>query len=82
MQLYSQKLVAEGALSEADVAACSADFNQKLDEEFNASKSHLPNRADWLDGRWAGLAAAPKSGDRRGETGVPEDDPEARWARR
>jgi len=73
LSLYSQKLVAEGALSDADIAAMQRDFNQKLDEEFNASKSHLPNRADWLDGRWAGLAAAPKSGDRRGSTGVPED---------
>jgi 2-oxoglutarate dehydrogenase E1 component len=73
LAIYSQKLVAEGALSDADVAAMQTAFNQKLDEEFDASKSHLPNRADWLDGRWAGLAAAPKSGDRRGLTGVPED---------
>jgi 2-oxoglutarate dehydrogenase E1 component len=73
LAIYSQKLVAEGALSDTDVAAMQSTFNQKLDEEFDASKSHLPNRADWLDGRWAGLAAAPKSGDRRGSTGVPED---------
>jgi 2-oxoglutarate dehydrogenase E1 component len=73
LAIYSQKLVAEGALSDTDVAAMQSAFNQKLDEEFDASKSHLPNRADWLDGRWAGLAAAPKSGDRRGATGVPED---------
>ncbi|HUO02494.1 MAG TPA: 2-oxoglutarate dehydrogenase E1 component, partial [Rhizomicrobium sp.] len=73
LSIYSRKLVSEGIVSEADVTAMQANFNQKLDEEFNASKSHLPNRADWLDGRWAGLAAAPKSGDRRGLTGVPED---------
>jgi 2-oxoglutarate dehydrogenase E1 component len=73
LTLYGQKLVQEGTLSDADVAAMQSAFNQRLDEEFNASKSHLPNRADWLDGRWAGLAAAPKSGDRRGLTGVPED---------
>ena len=73
LTLYGQKLVAEGTLSDADVATMQRDFNQKLDEEFNASKSHRPNRADWLDGRWAGLAAAPKIGDRRGLTGVPED---------
>ena len=71
LTLYSQKLVSEGTLSDADVAAMQAGFVQRLDEEFNASKSHLPNRADWLDGRWAGMAAAPKNSDRRGETGVP-----------
>ena len=49
---------------------CWPRFNERLDEEFDASKSHRPNRADWLDGRWAGLSMAPK-GDRRGETGVP-----------
>src|SRR5215471_9250639 len=47
-----------------------AAFNKHLDDEFDASKSHRPNRADWLDGRWAGFAIAPK-GDRRGETSVP-----------
>ncbi|MBS0282412.1 MAG: 2-oxoglutarate dehydrogenase E1 component, partial [Proteobacteria bacterium] len=60
-------------LTDAEIEAMQAAFVQKLDEEFNASKSHLPNRADWLDGRWAGFAAAPKNSDRRGETGVPED---------
>ena len=73
LQLYSKKLVSEGTVTDADVEAMQAAFVQKLDEEFNASKSHLPNRADWLDGRWAGFAAAPKNSDRRGETGVPED---------
>jgi len=73
LAIYSGRLVAEGALGEADITTMQQAFNQKLDEEFNASKSHLPNRADWLDGRWAGLATAPKSGDRRGLTGVPKD---------
>jgi len=73
LQLYSKKLVAEGTVTDAEIEAMQAAFVQKLDEEFNASKSHLPNRADWLDGRWAGFAAAPKNSDRRGETGVPED---------
>ncbi len=73
LQIYGRKLTGEGMVTEADIADMHAAFNQKLDEEFDASKSHLPNRADWLDGRWAGLAAAPKNSDRRGETGVPEE---------
>jgi 2-oxoglutarate dehydrogenase E1 component len=71
LTLYSKRLVVEGTLSEAGVAAMQDQFNKALDEEFNASKSHLPNRADWLDGRWAGMATAPKNSDRRGTTGVP-----------
>ncbi len=73
LQLYSKKLVAEGTVTDADIAAMQSAFNQRLDEEYDASKAHLPNRADWLDGRWAGMASAPKNSDRRGETGVPED---------
>ena len=73
LEIYSKKLIAEGTISAEGVAAMQTAFNEKLDEEFNASKSHRPNRADWLDGRWAGMATAPKGSDRRGETGVPQD---------
>jgi 2-oxoglutarate dehydrogenase E1 component len=73
LTLYSEKLVREGTLTEGDIEAMKTRFNEKLDEEFTASKSHLPNRADWLDGRWSGLAVAPKNSDRRGETGVSLD---------
>src|SRR5471032_1563621 len=72
LQLYTAKLVGEGTVSQAEADAMQAAFNQRLDEEFNASKSHLPNRADWLDGRWQGLQVAPKNSDRRGETSVSE----------
>jgi 2-oxoglutarate dehydrogenase E1 component len=73
LSIYGRKLLGEGMVSDADIQAMQSAFNQRLDEEFDASKSHLPNRADWLDGRWAGLASAPKSGDRRGATGVDQD---------
>ena len=55
LQLSTAKLVKEGSLTQDEADAMQAAFNQRLDDEFNASKSHLPNRADWLDGRWQGL---------------------------
>jgi len=70
LELYAAKLVAEGSATEDDVRNMIAAFNKRLDEEYDASKSHLPNRADWLDGRWSGFAVAPE-GDRRGSTAVP-----------
>jgi 2-oxoglutarate dehydrogenase E1 component len=70
LEIYAKKLVNEGTLSEADVREMIADFNKRLDAELEASKTHRPDRADWLDGRWTGFAMAPK-GDRRGETAVP-----------
>ena len=69
LELYSKKLVGEGTLSEADLEAMIAGFNKRLDEEYEASKTHRPKRADWLDGRWAGMSIAP-AGDRRGDSGV------------
>jgi 2-oxoglutarate dehydrogenase E1 component len=74
LQLYTAKLVQEGTLSQAEADGMAADFNKRLEEEFSASKSHHPNRADWLDGRWQGLEVAPKNSDRRGETSITEDE--------
>jgi 2-oxoglutarate dehydrogenase E1 component len=73
LALYEKKLVSEGTLTQAEADQMQADFNARLDEEFNASKDHRPNHADWLDGKWQGLEAAPKNSDRRGDTGLPKD---------
>jgi 2-oxoglutarate dehydrogenase E1 component len=70
LELYATKLVAEGTLAQPDIKDMIGAFNSRLDAEYNASKAHLPNHADWLDGRWSGLSVAP-AGDRRGETAVP-----------
>ncbi len=72
LELYAAKLIGEDAVGEDDVRDMIAAFNKRLDEEYEASKGHLPNRADWLDGRWSGFAVAPE-GDRRGQTSVPLD---------
>ncbi|HEY1961813.1 MAG TPA: 2-oxoglutarate dehydrogenase E1 component [Rhizomicrobium sp.] len=69
LELYAAKLVAEHTVTEDDVKGMIAAFNKRLDEEFEAAKSHRPNRADWLDGRWTGFEKAPE-GDRRGDTDV------------
>jgi len=72
LQLYSKRLVEEGTITAAEADQMLSTFMERLDSELVASKTHLPDRADWLDGRWSGLAAAPK-GDRRGDTAVPLD---------
>ena len=52
-----------------EVEAMAAGFIAELETQFEAAKSYRPNKADWLEGAWAGLE--PASGDdRRGETGV------------
>ena len=68
-QIYAKRLVDEGTISEADAEAMVTEFQNRLEGELEASKSFKPNKADWLEGKWAGLEEA--SGDeRRGTTGV------------
>ena len=69
LELYSKRLIQEGVVGEAEVGEMIAAFHQRLDDELDVAKAHLPNKADWLDGRWTGLETAPR-GDRRGATAV------------
>ncbi len=69
-QLYAKRLVEEGIIAEGEAEAMSARFVARLETEFEAAKSYRPNKADWLEGAWAGLGEAPNN-DRRGDTAVP-----------
>jgi 2-oxoglutarate dehydrogenase E1 component len=72
LELYSKKLLAEGTVTEADIDGMKSAWRSKLDTEFDIATSYKPNKADWLDGRWAGLKAVREDQDdpRRGQTGV------------
>jgi 2-oxoglutarate dehydrogenase E1 component len=75
LTLYGAKLVGEGLVSEADVDKLKADWRAKLDSELEISLNYRPNKADWLDGAWAGLKKADAMDDpRRGETGVKAEE--------
>jgi 2-oxoglutarate dehydrogenase E1 component len=69
-ELYSRQLIAEGVATEGDIAGWVKEFEDFLDKEFEAGKGYKANKADWLDGAWAGLAL-PEGDDRRGDTSVP-----------
>ena len=68
-QLYAKRLVDEGVIAEGEAEAMAARFVARLESEFEAAKSYRPNKADWLEGAWAGLGEAPDD-DRRGDTAV------------
>jgi 2-oxoglutarate dehydrogenase E1 component len=72
LEMYSTKLVAEGVVTEGEVEKMKADWRQRLEAEFEAGQAYKPNKADWLDGKWAGLTSAKASEDdpRRGQTGI------------
>jgi 2-oxoglutarate dehydrogenase E1 component len=72
LELYSKRLLADGVVTEADIESMRAEWRSKLDAEFDIAQGYKPNKADWLDGRWAGLKAVREDVDdpRRGQTGV------------
>jgi 2-oxoglutarate dehydrogenase E1 component len=69
MELYGKRLESEGLIKAGELDELRASVSQHLEEEFQLGDNYRPNKADWLDGRWSGIALA-EEGPRRGETGV------------
>jgi 2-oxoglutarate dehydrogenase E1 component len=70
-ELYGNRLIAEGVVNQGEVDTWVTEFETFLDKEFDAGKSYKANKADWLDGKWAGLAT-PADEERRGSTAFPK----------
>jgi 2-oxoglutarate dehydrogenase E1 component len=68
-EIYGKRLAEEGVVSEPEIDGMKTRFRAHLDEEFAASDSYRPNKADWLDGRWSKVGFA-EDDERRGTTGV------------
>jgi 2-oxoglutarate dehydrogenase E1 component len=69
-EVYAARLEAEGVVSAAEVAQLDGQLRDKLDRALEASGQYKANKADWLEGRWAGLTTAPGEEDRKGTTAV------------
>ncbi len=72
VQTYAKRLADEELVSPGEAEKLRADFWDTLENEFEASEGFRPNKADWLDGRWAGIKQA-EEGPRRGDTAVSMD---------
>jgi len=71
LDIYSDKLIGEGLVTRGEVEKMMGDWRHRLEAEFEAGQAYKPNKADWLDGRWAGLKAVTENDDdRRGKTGI------------
>ncbi len=67
--LYAERLVREGVIGKEAVDQMATGFQARLEEAFETASGYKPNKADWLEGAWSGLAVA-TGDDRRGETAV------------
>jgi 2-oxoglutarate dehydrogenase E1 component len=70
LQLYTDRLVKDGLIPEGEIEDMKAAFQARLNEEYEAGKAFLPNKADWLDGRWKNLATQGLNDYQRGETWI------------
>jgi len=69
VDMYADELAEEGLFERADIEVMRREAKNTLESEFESADSYKPNRADWLDGRWAGIGFADE-GPRRGKTDV------------
>ncbi|MDX8446340.1 2-oxoglutarate dehydrogenase E1 component [Mesorhizobium captivum] len=72
VQVYADRLIAEGHITQPEVDKMRADWRTHLESEWEVGQSYKPNKADWLDGAWSGLRTADNQDEqRRGKTAVP-----------
>ena len=68
-EIYANRLIQEGVYDVNSAQKVIDDRIAHLDAEFEAGTNYLPNKADWLEGKWAGMVSA-HGEDRRGDTAV------------
>ncbi|MFQ3621990.1 MAG: 2-oxoglutarate dehydrogenase E1 component, partial [Acetobacteraceae bacterium] len=56
--LYAERLAQLGVVGAEEAKAMQARFAAALEQAYEASKTYKPNKADWLEGKWAGMAPA------------------------
>ena len=71
-EIYSDKLIEQGVIEKGYAPQLRQEFDDLLQEEFDAADSYKANEADWFGGRWAGLnkPADPESARRNIETAI------------
>ncbi len=72
--LYAKRLVDEGLYTQDEVDMMMSKFMHMMEADFEASASFKPNKADWLEGAWKGLASMGEEEEFRDDaTGVTHD---------
>src|SRR5436190_4476984 len=75
-QVYGEQLIAQGVLDQAWIEQTTKDYVAQLEQDFASAVSYLPNKADWFEGRWAGLGRPdePVLGRRNVRTAIGDDE--------
>ena len=54
--IYASRLVEEGLYSQEEADLMMSKFMHMMEVDFESSSSFRPNKADWLEGQWKGIA--------------------------
>jgi 2-oxoglutarate dehydrogenase E1 component len=75
-EIYGQRLIAEGVVDQAWVDQATKDYLADLEGQFQSAVAYLPNKADWFEGRWAGLGRPdePVLGRRNTATAISDEE--------
>jgi 2-oxoglutarate dehydrogenase E1 component len=75
-EIYGKRLIEEGVVDQAWIDKTTKDYLEHLESDFQSAVSYLPNKADWFEGRWAGLGRPdePVLGRRNTETAIDEEE--------
>src|SRR5439155_982811 len=65
LEIYARRLIADGVMTEGEVDKAKADWRARLDAELEAGSGYKPNKADCLDGKWAGFKSADQEDESR-----------------
>ncbi len=70
LTLYTERLERDGLVPAGEIEGMKEAFQALLEEEFEAGRSYRPNKADWLDGKWAHLDRREAGKYQRGRTAI------------
>ena len=75
-EIYGKRLIAEGIVDQAWIEQTTKGYVAELEEEFQSAISYMPNKADWFEGRWAGLGRPdePVLGRRNIQTAISDEE--------
>jgi len=75
-EIYGKRLIEQGVVDKAWIDGVTTEYVAHLEEQFEGAISYLPNKADWFEGRWAGLGRPdePVLGRRNTATAIDEDE--------
>ncbi len=55
LELYKEKLLAEGNISEAEISAIENKINASYEKSYRESKSYVPTSREWVGSEWQGF---------------------------